>query len=231
MQKTGDWTNPEIVDVVIIFLSTSHPHVAMTDPALYQALVSQALGHICIPPLRTRPEDILLFLQYFLRKAGLVYMRQELSCEKNFEDEALLMIVDHQWPDNVLGVKHFIDFLIFAGSLNSSGDQITAYQAEQAFKIQYGANVGRPFPPPDSGFVRPPGHLGKRPLRPNNDQLWPLYRDYIRDGGLSQAELATALGVHESTLSRWFTEAGIPSRPRGRRPKSSRPKPPSYPTS
>jgi hypothetical protein len=131
-------------------------------------------------------------------------------------------MVRYSWPENVRGVKRFVEFLVHGGILKSPDDRLTADQIEKALDILDGYRAFSPLPLPDLGLVRPPDYLGKRPLRPRDSELRNLYQKYMVDGGWSQRELADALRVHEATLSRWFNEAGIPPRPRGRRPKSAR---------
>jgi transcriptional regulator with AAA-type ATPase domain len=90
MQREGDWTAPQPIDVISVFISTQQPWQAIVDPAICECLSSGKPWHIHIPPLRNRPKDILLYAQHLLRSQGQIFKGLEFSLAANFDDEASL---------------------------------------------------------------------------------------------------------------------------------------------
>lgn len=63
------------------------------------------LGHIRIPPLRQRPEEILPMAEHFLRRA----CRQRRKDIKGFTPEAAKLLQNHDWPGNVRQLENAIE--------------------------------------------------------------------------------------------------------------------------
>jgi transcriptional regulator with PAS, ATPase and Fis domain len=64
--------------------------------------------HITIPPLRARPEDIPLFLEYFLR----TYAAQRGIPPPALEPDTLDHLVAYHWPGNVRELKNAVERLV-----------------------------------------------------------------------------------------------------------------------
>jgi hypothetical protein len=64
--------------------------------------------------------------------------------------------------------------------------------------------------------------LGGKPKKLSTEQLEHLFFYYIDQEGWTRARLAKALGVHSSTLKKWFKAAGLPAGKSGR-PKKKKP--------
>jgi transcriptional regulator with PAS, ATPase and Fis domain len=64
--------------------------------------------HISIPPLRARPEDIPLFLEYFLRE----YAGRRGIATPALEPDVLERLVAYPWPGNVRELKNAVERLV-----------------------------------------------------------------------------------------------------------------------
>jgi DNA-binding NtrC family response regulator len=60
---------------------------------------------IALPPLRSRPEDILPLARHFLERLAVRYGRKDLS----FSDAALAKLRDHPWPGNIRELAHAVE--------------------------------------------------------------------------------------------------------------------------
>ncbi len=74
---------------------------------------------IFIPPLRERKDDIPRLAYHFLK----VYCRQTGKHIDGFSDDALEMLVDHDWPGNVRQLKNAVERLVIL-----SDDRVLDYQ-------------------------------------------------------------------------------------------------------
>jgi len=63
---------------------------------------------IFIPPLRERRDDIARLLYHFLK----LYCRQTGKRIDGFSDDALEMLIDHNWPGNVRQLKNVVERLV-----------------------------------------------------------------------------------------------------------------------
>jgi DNA-binding NtrC family response regulator len=63
-----------------------------------------------IPPLRERPEDIPLLVEYFLRDAGFEGPRDQVV-----PPQVLEMLTGHQWPGNVRELRNFVEAALALG--------------------------------------------------------------------------------------------------------------------
>jgi DNA-binding NtrC family response regulator len=92
--------------------------IAATNRNVYERIASKEFRddlyyrlnviHISIPPLRARPEDIPLFLEYFLRE----YAVQHGMAPPTLEPEALERLVAYHWPGNVRELKNAVERLV-----------------------------------------------------------------------------------------------------------------------
>lgn len=73
---------------------------------------------INIPPLRERPEDILLFMQHFLKEYG-AKMGKDI---KRIEGDVIDGFLTYSWPGNVRELKNVVEYLVAV----STGNTITS---------------------------------------------------------------------------------------------------------
>jgi two-component system NtrC family response regulator len=74
---------------------------------------------IFIPPLRERQDDIPRLLYHFLK----LYCRQTGKRVDGFSDDALEMLINHEWPGNVRQLKNVVERLVIIAD-----DRILDYQ-------------------------------------------------------------------------------------------------------
>ncbi|MBN2288169.1 MAG: sigma 54-interacting transcriptional regulator [Candidatus Glassbacteria bacterium] len=74
--------------------------------------------NVTIPPLRERPEDIPLLIDYFYRLRGEKYGEKQLS----FTRKAMEKLMKYEWPGNIRELRNFVENLYFLveGQVNVS---------------------------------------------------------------------------------------------------------------
>jgi transcriptional regulator with PAS, ATPase and Fis domain len=72
--------------------------------------------HLCVPPLRERPEDVPLLLRFFLDQ----FSRQYQSAVPVISKDALAALTSHPWPGNVRELKNVVERLV----VRSNGAEI-----------------------------------------------------------------------------------------------------------
>lgn len=86
------------VDVRIIAATNSNLAAKVAEKKFREDLFYRLdVASLNIPPLRERPEDIDIFINYFLKKES---AEKQLS-PKQFSEEALKMMHSHPWPGNI----------------------------------------------------------------------------------------------------------------------------------
>ena len=90
---------------------------------------------LVIPPLRERPEDILILARAFLAEIGPTYARGAAA----FTDEALMRMVAYDWPGNVRQLRNVVE----SSLLNTETDVIEPAALPAAIR---GADVTMPAP-------------------------------------------------------------------------------------
>lgn len=97
------------VDVRIMAAMNVDPKVALEDNKLREDLFYRL--HVLsyeLPPLRDRPEDILLLSAHFIE-----YFNQKLGRRiEAMDDETKVFLQNYQWPGNVRELKHTIEFMM-----------------------------------------------------------------------------------------------------------------------
>jgi two-component system nitrogen regulation response regulator NtrX len=146
---------------------------------------------IFVPPLRDRPDDIMLLAEHFMTELAREYGRRP----KRFDAGAAAGLRSYRWPGNVRELRNVIERTI----IMVPGDTITL--ADLSF-LEGAADVAVEVP------------LAIAPLHEARDQF---ERDYIlkalaaQQGNISRT--AEALGVERSNLYRKMRSFGIaPSR-------------------
>jgi two-component system response regulator HydG len=133
-----------------------------------------------LPPLRERPEDIPLLVDYFVQK----FARNTKRSVNGIEKEALAALMRHNWPGNVRELEHVIERAVLLGNQASIGlEDLPAYGAED----------NSPSAPLTAAVAR--GYT-----------LRELEREYIQrvleDANGNKTEAAKILGVDRTTLYR-----------------------------
>lgn len=200
----------EIADIVFVFVSTRPPQTSNTGRDLIESLQRGVLAYISIPPLRDRREDILPYLDLFLGKKSQIFLKQEFHIAEVLEQEAILELVNFDWPDNLRGFQRFIELLIFSGQWELGTKMITGSQARRALRKLYPKLV---FP-----SLRDPKRPSKRPRKLTREELLNLDEELL-DKGWTLTDAAKSLGVDKATLSKRRKEEGLPRLKQGRRPK------------
>ena len=90
---------------------------------------------LVIPPLRERPEDILILARAFLAEIGPTYARGAAA----FTDEALVRLVGYDWPGNVRQLRNVVE----SSLLNAETDAIGPAALPAAVR---GVDVSMPTP-------------------------------------------------------------------------------------
>lgn len=80
----------------------------LADGKLSADLADCFSERITLPPLRNRRADIPLLLQHFMT----LYCRDYGLREKSFDDDALEMLMNYDWPANVKELKNFVEKIV-----------------------------------------------------------------------------------------------------------------------
>ena len=97
---------PILVDVRIIAATHANLKKAVARRVFREDLFYRLnVFPIFIPPLRARPEDILLLAKYFLKRCSLIMKKQEVI----FSKEAEAAMKNYPWPGNVRELENVIE--------------------------------------------------------------------------------------------------------------------------
>jgi PAS domain S-box-containing protein len=132
---------------------------------------------INIPPLRERKNDIPLLVQHFLRQIEKRYKKDVIT----ISDEAMSIMMDHNWPGNVREVENVVQFAMIKSRQNTIRTEDLPMEFNQSIdmKIKRG-----PLKKLDIGAVR----------------------ESIQQAGGNKAKAARVLGVGRATLYRFLNE-------------------------
>ena len=141
-----------------------------------------------LPPLRDRPEDILLLAEYFLKHFCVQARRPSLQLSA----EARRRLQAHSWPGNVRELRNLMERVAFL----SPGERVEA--DDLAFILSPERDADQRMPAPDQTL---------------KDATRDFQQSYIRlaikraQGNMSQA--AELLGLHRSNLYRKMRQLGM----------------------
>ena len=76
-------------------------------------------------PLRERPQEVVLLIDYLFRAKGLEYTGSEFSIERNLEDEALFLLGNFPWPGNISALREVVTDLVGSVLLIDYNHRIT----------------------------------------------------------------------------------------------------------
>jgi transcriptional regulator with PAS, ATPase and Fis domain len=109
-----------------------------------------------IPPIRERPDDILLFANAFLHKYNKKYKRQTY-----FSADALQAMQCYQWPGNIREIRNVIERMVI---ISNSGQ----LEFEPSLSARFQAAEARHAPP-----------LAKQDIKPLKEALRNYERSYL----------------------------------------------------
>jgi len=106
------------VDVRVVAATNKDPLRAMQDGKFREDLYYRlSVLNIALPPLRQRPEDILLLVEAFIQEFNGKYARSVTAVD----DAALKVALQHRWPGNVRELRNAVERAVVA----CEGDVIT----------------------------------------------------------------------------------------------------------
>jgi transcriptional regulator with PAS, ATPase and Fis domain len=132
---------------------------------------------INIPPLRERKNDIPLLSRHFLNQIEERYNKKSIS----ISDEAISIMMDHNWPGNVREVENVIQFAVIKCKNN------TIMPEDLPIELQYNPNL-------------------KNKRGPSKKLTIETVRSAIERAGGIKAKAARSLGVGRATLYRFLNE-------------------------
>jgi two-component system, NtrC family, response regulator AtoC len=92
---------------------------------------------ISMPPLRERKEDLLMLIDYFIKKHAKDMNREE----KTFSATARRILLDYHYPGNVRELGNIIEYAIaLSNSKSMEETDLPQYVQEQKFILQPDAN-------------------------------------------------------------------------------------------
>ena len=112
-------STPVATDVRIISATNMGLHDMIIEKKFREDLFYRINGiHLEIPPLRERPEDIPLLVQFFLSKYGEQYRRGEVRLGNGVMEK----LQQHDWPGNIRELDHSVEKAVIL----SEGEVITS---------------------------------------------------------------------------------------------------------
>ena len=146
---------------------------------------------IIIPPLRERPEDIPLLVNFFLNK----YNRRSLQKIRRLSEEDMAILKEYYWPGNIRELENMIERAVVMGT-NSS---LYIEELAKIKRLSQKARIENPMAAihfagtetPDGGYEMTLAEVEREYIR----------RILARTGG-NQRRAAKILGINPSTLWR-----------------------------
>jgi DNA-binding NtrC family response regulator len=204
VRRVGSNSTSSVVNVRFIAASNRDADEAVREGALREDLYYRLrVVPIAIPPLRQRPEDIVVLTNHFLRQ----YWRQHRGKETRtptLSDDAIRMLQAHGWPGNVRELQNAIEHAVVL---------LEPGQTVQAADIPlYGQSTARTST--GSFGFEPQTNLLQESYHAARDRVIAQFeRRYIEelvsaaDGNMSKA--ARIAGVDRTTLYRLMERHGL----------------------
>jgi DNA-binding NtrC family response regulator len=153
---------------------------------------------IAVPPLRDRPGDLTLLVQYFLRRFAPPGRTPAIS------PEAWAAFAGHSWPGNVRELSHAIQHAVVL----SGGGEITAEHLPNA--------LSPPLPEGRPGLIPVVEVVGATSIHPLGQAVRAFEREYLtrvlaeaRASKAQKVQIAEALGISRKTLWEKLRTYGI----------------------
>ncbi len=192
---------PETSDARIVAATNADLHQKQEDGSFRRDLYYRLIAHhIELPPLRERPEDIPLLIDYFLKEALVSLGRPSSDCPEELPE----LLKGYYFPGNVRELQGLMYDLVTA----SPGSRLdSSIIREYVFSHQEAQNDSE-SPSIESLQQRylegPAGILVPRDrLPPMKDLEHFLYEAALERTNGNQSRAARLLDISQSTLSRW----------------------------
>ncbi len=172
-----------------------------------------AVLRIALPPLRQRPEDIPLLVEYFLHE----FRRKYARVVERLTPEAMALLDAYLWPGNVRELRNVLERVFVETHSEVIGAR--AFREWVRERQDFSPGEWGPEPAPRHATVVPPWPLpgapseagavrSRRSTRPANLQPAAIRRAWQMTGGNLTAA-ARHLGVHRATLYRYLDRLGL----------------------
>ncbi|WP_409370086.1 sigma-54 interaction domain-containing protein [Lysinibacillus sp. 38-6] len=131
------------IDCTVFSASNEDPELLTAGERMRLDLFYRiAHSSVYIPPLRERPEDILFFIQHFLHKNVLKYMKANITINPDLYQ----LLVSYDWPGNVRELEHLIENLVIqASSDNMITEDMLPRYLKNKISIKGAPTNKRPF--------------------------------------------------------------------------------------
>lgn len=150
---------------------------------LYYALTIMTLR---LPPLRERPEDIIAWIDFYLRDLQAVYGKYI-----KLTEDARKLLAAYPWPGNILELRSVCSRIL----INCSGCYADAALVKQQLDFQPGPSRSEEDNSPSKGTFQ--------------DQKVAAIRESLTRHHGNRAATAEELGISPATLWRWCKKYGI----------------------
>ncbi len=137
---------------------------------------------IYLPPLRERPEDMVVLLNHFIRQ----FSEENSLPPVRLSEGALRVLREYAWPGNIRELRNFCENIVVL----KRGSEVTEYDLDP--KYQAGAEAG------DDVMVRPAG--GPSLSREENEKR--LLRNALIKANGNRTRAAELMGISRRTLHR-----------------------------
>ena len=160
--------------------------------------------HLEVPPLRDRPDDVVLLAQHFLAKYRDEHDRRDLV----FGREALACMTDYGWPGNVRQLENVVERAVLLGE----GDRISPLDLPD--DLHGASHAPTTVTPQRTAAVAPIQELGlEKPVQPLKKALEEPERQILahalRACGGNRTRAAAALDINRSTLHAKIRRYGL----------------------
>jgi Nif-specific regulatory protein len=140
-----------------------------------------------VPPLRERPEDVVVLAEHFLKR----FVRETGRKVKGFTPEALAKMQAYAWPGNVRELRNVVERAVALG-------QAVMIDADDIWLSPLGSGSGE----------SDPGLTTYRPRSLDEVEKEHIERTLKHTGG-NKSQAATILGIERSTLDRKIKSYGL----------------------
>ncbi len=174
------------VDIRIIAATNRNLKQAMDSDRFRKDLYYRLkIFPIDLPPLRERPEDIPLLVEYFINQISEQLDKKIMNLDK----DVTALLVNYPWPGNVRELKHTIEFAI----INCEGNIVKPHHLPAEIKENSEFSVNRLLQKPE----------------PINEIEKELITEALRRNNASRAKTAKALRISRTTLWRKIKKHNI----------------------
>ncbi len=194
-------TRPETIDVQIVSASNEDlaaaVHARRFRRDLYHRL---AVVTLTLPPLRERPEDILLLAEHFLSRACADY---GLASQRHLAPDARSALQEYRWPGNVRELSNVIESAVLLAEKST----ITAAMLRLPRRSPTNLDLSRPEEDPSSFDERLGNVEREQLLRALHDTNWNISLAAIRLG-ITRNRLRYRIEKHGLRASRYLLRSG-----------------------